>query len=265
MVTKKKTKKIKKRKPKGKPLSQQLEERDARRAAEDEEEAAREGDDALDSSPAPEVPEFGADAGDERARDDDEDGPVDDDERPPDSEDDVPAPPPSAAESAPASEGGPDSEWEDEEDEAAAAQLGFQRYVIAGLIGSWMVGGYVLGRTLEAVWSKLAAKDWFVAQVPQLAAVPHEGPLVSRASISLVLGLVIAAGVVLRYYYKPEIRQWADEVAEQLTHVKWPARKEVGNNTVVVIVSTAVLTIYLTVLDRFWSFVTNLIYTSSSG
>ena len=113
-------------------------------------------------------------------------------------------------------------------------------------------------------WSRFAAKDWFVETLPQLAAVPHEGDLISRASISLVLGAIIGAAIVLRYYFKPDVRQWADEVAEQLGHVKWPNRKEVGNNTVVVMVCSAMITVYLTLLDRFWGFVTTLIYTSGT-
>ncbi|HHH27256.1 MAG TPA: preprotein translocase subunit SecE, partial [Polyangiaceae bacterium] len=51
-------------------------------------------------------------------------------------------------------------------------------------------------------------------------------------------------------------------VAEQLNKVKWPTRKEVSQNTVVVMIATAIITTYLTLLDRFWGFVTNLIYSS---
>ena len=132
-----------------------------------------------------------------------------------------------------------DDEYEDDEDDddfEGAAQMGHQRYVMAGFFGLWMVVGYVFGRSLEMLWNSVASRNWFVENMPQLAAVPHEGELVSRASISLVLGGIIGAVVVLRYYTKPDIRTWADEVAEELSHVKWPNRKEIGNHTVVVIV-----------------------------
>jgi preprotein translocase subunit SecE len=92
--------------------------------------------------------------------------------------------------------------------------------------------------------------------------VPYEGELVSRSSVSLVLGALIAAVVVFIYYRKPDVRQWADEVAEQLSKVKWPTRKDVGNNTIVTIAVGAVLAAYLTILDRFWGFLTNLFYSS---
>jgi preprotein translocase subunit SecE len=125
-----------------------------------------------------------------------------------------------------------------------------------------MVVAFILGRALEAAWSQFAAEDWFIDNLPSLAAVPYEGELFSRASISLVLGAILGAVIVGYYYVKPEVRTWADEVAEQLNKVKWPTRKEVSNNTVVVMIATAIITTYLTLLDRFWSFVTNLIYSS---
>jgi preprotein translocase subunit SecE len=132
---------------------------------------------------------------------------------------------------------------------------------MAGFAGLWLIGAYVLGRTLEGGWSRLASKDWFVERVPQLAALPHEGELVSRSSVSMVLGAILAALIAAYYFYKPDVRVWADEVAEELSKVKWPTRKEVGNNTVVVIAASAIITLYLMLLDRFWGFVTNVIYT----
>ena len=60
-----------------------------------------------------------------------------------------------------------------------------------------------------------------------------------------MLGGIVGAIIVLRYYFKPDIRTWADEVAEELSHVKWPNRKEVGNHTVVVIIASSVITLYL--------------------
>jgi preprotein translocase SecE subunit len=152
-----------------------------------------------------------------------------------------------------------DEDWDDEDDEAAV-QLGHRRYVIAGFFGLWIICAYILGKALEMAWSIFASKEWFIRSLPQLAAVPYEGELVSRASLSLVLGAVIAGAVVYRYFVKPDIRQWADEVAEELSHVKWPNRKEVGNHTVVCIAATAVLTFYLTVLDRLWSFISDIVY-----
>ena len=162
--------------------------------------------------------------------------------------------------------GAPDgaAEGEDEESDGApmAQQLGAARYVIFGFFASWITGSYVASKTLQGVWSWLSRKEWFGRALPSFAALPHEGELVSRSSISLLVGAIIAAVVVYVYYRKPDVRQWADEVAEQLGKVKWPTRKDVGNYTVVVLAVSAVLTVYLALLDRFWGFLTNLIYSS---
>jgi preprotein translocase subunit SecE len=278
MVTKKK-RKPKKRRPKGKPLSEALREREVRQSESDAAAPDAGDEDALQSAPPPSFEESESeepDALDHPEPFEDED----DEERPP-----VPAPARAQArdededeeekedEEAPRSyasdEDGEDDEDgeeydddEDDDDDEAATQMGHRRYVMAGFFGLWLVLAYIFGQALETAWSELASKDWFVEKLPALAAVPYEGDLISRSSVSLVVGAIIAGLGVGRYYIKPEIRTWADEVAEELTKVKWPTRKEVGNNTVVCIAAAAVITLYLSLLDRFWGFVTNLIYAS---
>ncbi len=49
-------------------------------------------------------------------------------------------------------------------------------------------------------------------------------------------------------------------MASELSKVTWPTRTEVTNSTAVVIVTTAVATLFFALMDRFWSFVTNLVY-----
>lgn len=247
-TTKKTTKR---RKPKGKLVSERLAAKERARAELDEQGLDGEGEATDDDD---EEPEGGLDDGDDVVdadfEDQPEDEPEDDDE---DAEGDGVDGDDGDAEPG-------DEDEEDDEEGLAAAQMGHQRYVVAGFFGLWLVVGYILGRALEGAWAEAASRPWFLRNIPQLAAVEDEGALISRASISLVVGLVVGAAIVLRYYYKPEVRTWADEVAEQLNKVKWPTRKEVGNNTVVVMVSTAIITLYLTLLDRFWGFLTNLIY-----
>ena len=45
--------------------------------------------------------------------------------------------------------------------------------------------------------------------------------------------------------------------------VTWPSRTEVTNGTFVVIVTTIVSTVFFALMDRFWGFVTNLVYGGS--
>jgi preprotein translocase subunit SecE len=42
--------------------------------------------------------------------------------------------------------------------------------------------------------------------------------------------------------------------------VTWPTREAVLNGTLVVVVASALATVYVTILDRIWSFLTTLVY-----
>jgi len=248
-----KKKKAKKRQPKGKPLSQRLAEKDAIKEAEE-----------VPTPSVEEPPEAEPPEADELAS---EPPPsfTDDEDEPEDVEADVPEPVAKARDEEPDldEEDEDDDEYEDDdEDEAAAAQMGHQRYVIAGFFGLWLIVAYICGQALEMAWANFAAEDWFIEQLPSLAAVPYEGDLISRATVSTVAGAFLGGAIVLRYYFRADIRQWADEVAEQLSHVKWPTRKEVGNNTVICMIASAIITLYLSILDRFWDFATTLVYTA---
>jgi preprotein translocase subunit SecE len=152
------------------------------------------------------------------------------------------------------------TEQEEEEEEETAAQLGTQRYVLAAFFAAGIVGAYVLGKLIHGAWSWAANKDWFHNAVPALAAVTDD----DKTTFGTAIGAIIAIVLVIRTYRKASVRAWADEVATELAKVKWPSRKEVSNSTVVVIAASAVATIYLALLDRLWSFVTDLFYGTGS-
>jgi preprotein translocase subunit SecE len=65
---------------------------------------------------------------------------------------------------------------------------------------------------------------------------------------------------VIQSYRKPSVRGWADDVASELSRVTWPSRETVLNGTIVVVLASTIATVYITILDRFWSFVTTLVY-----
>jgi preprotein translocase subunit SecE len=161
-------------------------------------------------------------------------------------------------------EGAPDAELAEggleEEEEQAAGQLGSERYVLAGFFATGMLAAYVLGRTFNGIWSTAANKEWFAQALPSLAAVPDD----SKGTYSTVLAALISIVVVYRVYKRPDIRAWSDEVAAELNKVKWPSKKEVASSTTVVIVASLLATAYLTVLDRLYAFVTNIVYGNGS-
>lgn len=148
---------------------------------------------------------------------------------------------------------------EDDEDEAqAATQLGASRYVMAGFFLSAIAVAFVVGRVLSSIWAKLAEAVWFQSSLSALARVGEE----ERSEYSTMIGAVLAIGVAVHAYRRADVRQWTDDVASELSKVTWPDRSEVTNSTVVVIVTGAFATVYLALLDRFWGFVTNLVYGS---
>ena len=155
--------------------------------------------------------------------------------------------------------GDEDGEGEGEE-EQAAAQLGTDRYVLAGFFAAGMLGAYVLGRAIQSVWTAVATKSWVVQHLFPLTAVSDE----DKGTYGILLGGLIALVVVYRAYQRPDVRAWSDGVASELAKVVWPSRKEVTNSTFIVIVASAVATIYLALLDRLWAFVTNIVYGDGS-
>jgi preprotein translocase subunit SecE len=78
--------------------------------------------------------------------------------------------------------------------------------------------------------------------------------------LTLVAGAVIGTASVIQVYRKEAIRRWADEVAAELAKVSWPNRETVVNGTLVVVLASAIATVYVAILDRFWSFLTTLVY-----
>lgn len=162
----------------------------------------------------------------------------------------------SAIEKAEASER--ESEEDAEDDAEPAAQLGATRYVMAGFFAAAIAIAYVLGRTLAAIWARLSEARWFQTNMAALTRVGEE----ERAEITTLIGAIIAIGGAVYAYRRSDVRQWTDDVASELSKVSWPDKGEVTTSTVIVIVCSAFATVYLALLDRFWGFVTNLVYGS---
>jgi preprotein translocase subunit SecE len=145
---------------------------------------------------------------------------------------------------------------EDVEKGVAPTQLGATRYVMAGFFMATIAVAYVSGRVVAATWNWLAAKQWAVDKVSWLVSLGEE----SRETWGTLAGGVIALAALIYVYRREDIRVWVNEAASELAKVTWPNKKEVTNGTVVVIVASVIATIYFTLLDRFWGFVTDLVY-----
>lgn len=137
-----------------------------------------------------------------------------------------------------------------------ATALGAERYVLAGFLAAAITVAYVIGRAIATGWNKLADSQWGIDKLPWLSRMTED----SRETWGLVAGGVVAIAAAAYVYRRQDIRTWVNEAAMEMAKVTWPSKKEVTNGTIVVVVASLVSTIYLALLDRFWGFVTNLVY-----
>ena len=137
-----------------------------------------------------------------------------------------------------------------------ATALGATKYVHAAFFGAGIIAAYLGGKVLLAAWNFLA--DWpdAVRHVPQLIQYGED----ERGTITLAVGALLGVLLVAYYYKKETVRSWAGDVASELSRVTWPNKETVTNGTMVVLVASLVATVYVALLDRFWGYLTNLVY-----
>jgi preprotein translocase subunit SecE len=144
----------------------------------------------------------------------------------------------------------------DESVQEGVSVLGTARYVHAAFIVAAILAAYVSAKVLVVCWGLLAEWPDAVRAVPQLVSFEED----ERENITYLVGALLSIVAVVQIYRKERIRSWADEVAAELTRVTWPPRETVMQGTLVVVVASIVATVYVAVLDRFWGFLTNLVY-----
>jgi preprotein translocase subunit SecE len=128
----------------------------------------------------------------------------------------------------------------------APTQLGARRFVFAGYFAAGIGIAFISSKALDFAWLKLQGYK------------PAVGD--PRDEIVMPLSALIGAGVAVYYWFRTRARQLAEEVAAEMSKVTWPSRTEVTNGTVVVIVTTLVSTVFFALMDKFWGFITNLVY-----
>jgi len=139
---------------------------------------------------------------------------------------------------------------------AAPTTLGATKYVHAAFFVVGIVTAFVAGKVLAGIWNALAAWAPAVRAVPQLLLYGED----ERPEFTMVAGVGVGIVVVLQMFRNPGVRQWSDEVAAELSKVVWPTQDIVRNGTIVVVVASALATVYVGLLDRLWGFVTTLVY-----
>jgi preprotein translocase subunit SecE len=105
---------------------------------------------------------------------------------------------------------------------------------------------FICSKFGDLVWMRLAS--W----KPQIGE--------PRGDVIMPISALIGVGVAWYYWKQQRTRELAEEVASELSKVTWPSKDEVMSSTAVVIVTTIFSTIFFALMDRFWSFLTNLVY-----
>ena len=136
----------------------------------------------------------------------------------------------------------------EEEGDVGPVQLGHRRFVYAAYFAGAIAVAFFCSKAVDAGWTRLGL--W----KPSFGE-PHD-------EIVMPASAVIGGLTALYFWRDNKTRSLAEEVAEELAKVTWPNKEQVTNGTAVVIVTTLFATIFFALMDRFWGFVTNLVYGS---
>lgn len=123
--------------------------------------------------------------------------------------------------------------------DAPTASLGVERWVSFAFIMGALVVFWVLKNIIVTVW------DRFDEPKPNVAT--------AVAAVVAFIGAVVA-------YRRPNVHQFANDVAVEYQQVTWPTKDEALSHTAVVIVVSLVATLILAVFDLAWSSLSDLLY-----
>jgi preprotein translocase subunit SecE len=143
-------------------------------------------------------------------------------------------------------------------DSAMPTQLGATRHVLAGFFAAGIAVAFVVSKVLSGTWNRLADNPWVANHAPFVSRIAED----ERPTFTMLVGAAAGICGAVYSYRRPDIRTWTNEVAAELAKVTWPSKREVTNSTMVVIAASMFATVFLALLDRFWGFVTNLVYGS---
>ncbi len=116
-------------------------------------------------------------------------------------------------------------------------QLGVQKYLYTGYFVAACVLAFLTSHLVEAVWPG------------------HE-------NIASPIGAVVGLVAMFIAWKNIRLRTLAMETIEELAAVTWPTKDETSTATVVVLATTVVASVVIFAMDRFWNWITNVIYLS---
>jgi len=122
---------------------------------------------------------------------------------------------------------------------AGTKHLGVERWVQLTFVVGALLLVWVYDHLINAIWYLFADPSEAIATVG-----------------AVVAGIVTAIAL---YRHKPSY-SLTHEVAEELSKVTWPTRKETSSSTIMVVVASIIAAFVLFLFDTVWAAVTDLVY-----
>ena len=116
-------------------------------------------------------------------------------------------------------------------------QLGVQKYLYTGYFLGGCVVAFLVSHLTEAVWAG------------------HE-------DVANGIGVVVGFAAMMVAWKNVTLRTLAMETIEELAAVTWPSKDETTTATVVVLATAIIASVVIFAMDRFWNWITNVIYLS---
>jgi len=122
---------------------------------------------------------------------------------------------------------------------AGKKTLGLERWVQLGFMIVALMFVWLFDHVIATIWYNFAD--------------PNE----AIVTLCAVVAGFIATAMLYRHKGTNDL---AHEVADEMSRVTWPTRKETSNSTVIVVVTSVITAAVLFLFDTVWSAVTDLVY-----
>ncbi len=111
--------------------------------------------------------------------------------------------------------------------------------------------GFIL---LVVIFNKMTTAIW-----ESFERLPNFGIIGNDITLTHVIAVVLAFGLTVYLYRRDDYRTYLSEVIIELKKVTWPTWDETKRGTLVVIVFTFVLSVFLWGSDQLWKYATDLL------
>ena len=116
---------------------------------------------------------------------------------------------------------------------------GLNKYIHLAFLVLFFLLYYVLSHLIETIWYNWAA--------------PND-------TVIIIITIIIAGGITIYLWLNPAVNAIAKEIANELSKVTWPNKKETYAFTITVIITSIISALILGFFDMILAWLTGLIY-----